>query len=348
MYEVNREGLLTDTGSKGKVFFFWMLKRREGEWMKSKKRKEYHWLLTGVMIVVFVNPLLWGPMEQVWAKGGTMDAGRLALQNKTEKKGGELQTGRKAAAGRFWNLGDVVIRNIHGTPYRFRCIDTNYADRMGYRRPGALFLCDSVIPADYGSRFELDISQIPHRYVFYPGPIVNFGETGAYKTSGIRQWLKTAEEDEFADAESINIGVAHFCRGRTAEGAYEQLRPEELSSSYAGSQKMADKLFILSVDEALRYRNQLWRFGSGGIQNPETQISSFCKGYWLRTALGTGRGQEEESEYVYIVDLVQGNIRPERVRPQADSGEDDQELQVTGTIGVRPVFVLPQKSYLDV
>ena len=59
------------------------------------------------------------------------------------------------------------------------------------------------------------------------------------------------------------------------------------------------------------------------------------------------------------MDLVQGNIRPEKVRTDMQAAESgvrtdmqaagrdvrttaDQELRVTGTTGVRPAFVLPQ------
>ncbi len=299
------------------VLFFQCKKGKEGEWMNPKKRCwKLCWLLKLAVIAVLMTPFYWTLAKQTWAE-----------------------------SGQHWSLGDVIIREIHGKAYKFRCIDSNYTDRSGYRRPGALFLCDSVISADFGSRYELDTGQIPHDYVFYPGPVVNFGETGEYKTSRIRAWLQTAESVDFADAEPVSIGVDRFCTGGTEIGAYERLLPESISASYVGSQKMTDRLFILSVDEALRYRDWLWRFHGSGKRNPETQINSFCKGYWLRTALGNGpkkRG-EPEPEYVYIVDLEGGNIRPERVKPEAAPDETDQELLITGTTGIRPVFVLPQR-----
>ena len=74
---------------------------------------------------------------------------------------------------------------------------------------------------------------------------------------------------------------------------------------------MEDRLFILSVDEAYRYRSWLLEIWTSKKRNPETQISEFCKGYWLRTPCGAAEGSQ-----IYIVDLVQGNIRPEA----ADSG----------------------------
>ena len=57
---------------------------------------------------------------------------------------------------RHWNIGDTVTRKIDGKSYRFRCIDQNYADHMGGHKSGALFLCDEVIPANTGSRYEFE------------------------------------------------------------------------------------------------------------------------------------------------------------------------------------------------
>lgn len=46
------------------------------------------------------------------------------------------------------------------------------------------------------------------------------------------------------------------------------------------------------------------------------------------------------AENAYIVDLVNGMIRPEAVKP--DGGSTDEELRVTTSIGVRPAFAVPQ------
>lgn len=267
------------------------------------------------------------------------------------------------AGNRHWNIGDTVVRNIGGTSYRFRCIDQNYGDHMDYHRKGALFLCDEVIPANTGSCYEFETPEdASHGYVYNPGPIVRFGDTADYKYSAVRAWLSGSAE-HFADAEMVNTGVERAYQGQTEAELWEQFPGDELTAKYLGSQKMEDQLFILSVDEAYRYRNWLWRFGSARKRNPETQISEFCKGYWLRTPCGSAEGGQ-----VYIVDLVQGNIRPEAVRTDADPSENtagqktlsgragsrnmpkaedqkpemDEELRVTGTTGVRPAFVLPQ------
>lgn len=239
---------------------------------------------------------------------------------------------------RHWNIGDTVTRKIDGKSYRFRCIDQNYADHMGGHKSGALFLCDEVIPANTGSRYEFETpGDRAHGYVYKPGPIVCFGNSADYKYSAVRGWLSRFAE-EFADAEMVNTGVEWGYFGKTKEECWEQFPEGGLTAQYLGSQKMEDRLFILSVDEAYRYRNWLWKFGAVKRKNPETQISEFCKGYWLRTPCGTAEGSQ-----IYIVDLVQGNIRPEAVQT-AETEKQDDEMKVTGTTGVRPVFVLPQKN----
>ncbi len=253
--------------------------------------------------------------------------------------------GNSPSSLRHWKQGDTLKRKIDGRSYRFRCIDQDYADHMEHHRKGALFLCDEVIPANFGSRYDFETpGDASHGYVYVPGAIVRFGSSADYKYSDIRSWLTDHDED-FADAIMVNTGVERAYLGKTEAGSWEQFPGNELSARYLGSQKMEDQLFILSVDEAYRYRNWLWRFGGSKKRNPKTQVSEFCKGYWLRTPFGSA----EESQ-VYIVDLVQGNIRPEAVQPglyvqdlkKEDTTEQDQELRVTGTTGVRPAFVLPQ------
>lgn len=239
-----------------------------------------------------------------------------------------------------WDVGDTVIREIDGEPYRFRCIDLDYSDGMEYHRQGALFLCDTVIPANCGSRYEFEApGDGVHGYVFYPGPIVNFGENNEYKYSAVRKWLKEAEPAA-TDAEPVNIGVFRAYSGSTAGLKYARQDGGRLTGSYIGSQKMADRLFILSVDEAIKYRDWLWRFNGSEEENPESQYGPFCKGYWLRSPVGTGEGHD--TGLVYIVDLVSGEIRPAPIAPEDTAGETDAELRVTGTTGVRPAFVLGQ------
>jgi hypothetical protein len=42
-----------------------------------------------------------------------------------------------------------------------------------------------------------------------------------------------------------------------------------------------------------------------------------------------------------VVDLMKGKIRPAAICPTEDGA--DEELRVTGAIGVRPAFVMPQE-----
>ena len=77
--------------------------------------------------------------------------------------------------------------------------------------------------------------------------------------------------------------------------------------------------------------------GKSDADNPEVVTDNFCNGYWLRSPMGNTAA---DSGYAYIVDLVNGMIRPEAVKP--DGGSTDEELRVTTSIGVRPAFAVPQ------
>ncbi len=238
-----------------------------------------------------------------------------------------------------WEVGDVLERKIDGETYQFRCIDEDYVDMQASGKSLALFLCDCVIPADYGSDYipATDEGGI-YDYQFEPGPIVNFGETNDYKFSAVRKWLREFHED-FADVYPIQAGNSYSYTGSTETGMFSGFLGWELIPHYIGYQQAEDGLFLLSVDEALEYREWLWKFHGSDVDNPDSQTGQFCKGYWLRTPLG--EEPLEDSGMVYIVDLINGNIRPERIVPQVDSS--DEELCVTGTTGVRPAFVLEQE-----
>lgn len=247
----------------------------------------------------------------------------------------------------YWNLGDKIVREIGGIRRSFCCIDQDY-------QGGALFLCDSVIPSDTGSRYEYErLEDGTHGYRFYPGPIVNFGDSSEYRESRIRGWLNS-QEYEIEEALRVNTGVNRSYMGRTAGGAFSQLVPDTLISNDLGSQRLMDKWFILSVDEALKYRKYLW-------ETEESDLSAFAGGYWLRSPMGDSSGKD--SGYVYIVDLSDGSIRPYPIKPGTESEnqqnlqeestealpdtngpEEDKELAVTSPIGIRPAFVLPQRN----
>lgn len=256
------------------------------------------------------------------------------------------------SAAHRWREGDVVTRNLAGVTYQFRCIDENYRDSEDVHRPSALFLCDVVISADFGSRYVFEPgSDGIHDYHFYPGEIVNYGSGNDYKYSSIRGWLtRQSAEVAWEDAEPIFTGVSRAYSGRTPATHYEQLDGLGLSGSPIGYQKMTDKIFILSVDEAIRYRDRLWRFEGSKEENPESQYGEFCKGYWLRTPVGTR--ENHDTDETYVVDLLDGSIRPAEVQPggaeqkegklAANAASVDEEVAVTATFGVRPAFALAQ------
>lgn len=237
-----------------------------------------------------------------------------------------------------WELGDLQQAEIDGQNMLFRCIDQNYSDHMENHGQTALFLCETVIPADYGSRYELrEQEDGSHEYEFCPGPLVNFGQSSDYKHSNIQTWLEQAG-DKIYLAKQVQIGTDMAFTGETPKGEYSSFDAVNLSSHPVGAQSLYGKLFLLSVEEAVKYKEFLWTFEGAQEENPETQLSSFSKGYWLRTPMGTGDGAD--MGYVYGVDLERGQIRPERIRPTEGTG--DAELDATSPFGVRPAFVMPQ------
>lgn len=278
-----------------------------------------------------------GMVEGAWGSG---KATREEVRAGMETLGRELRQKELSQSGRrHWNLGDVVERELDGKVYQFACIDQNYADRMENHGPYALFLCTSVIPADLGSEYRYEeLEDGTYDYVFYPGEIVNFGDENDYKYSRVRRWLEQCESG-VPEAADIYTGVDVAYEGRTEEGMYGQMDGVGLRGSYIGNQKLTEKLFCLSVDEAMEYREELWKFEGSRVENPESQYGPYSKGYWLRTPVGDGNGFKE-SGMVYVVDLVNGMIRPQTVKPVGGDGTG--ELDVTGTIGVRPAFAMLQ------
>ncbi len=238
-----------------------------------------------------------------------------------------------------WDIGDVMYGEIDKERYAFRCIDQNYSDQAGNHRQGALFLCDSVIPANIGSGYSYEpLEDGSYGYVFCPGPVVNFGDSNDYKYSNILRWLQESE-DNFPYAEDIEIGISAAYAGSTGQGMYSQLQKSDLKGSHIGNQKLTGRLFILSVDEALKYSKWLWRFDGSQKENPESQTGMFSEGYWLRSPMGTA--WDHDTNFVYMVDLVNGVIRPTGILPEGES--EDEELRVTCSVGVRPAFVMPQE-----
>lgn len=241
---------------------------------------------------------------------------------------------------KYWRIGDTVTGDIAGRQYMFRCIDQNYRNTSGAGQTMALFLCDSVIPADTGASYTHEKQEDgSYDYVYHPGPIAVFGDSSSYKDSQVRQWLESVVAESW-ELVPTDIGVDFCYTGRTQKGTFSQLDAKDLSPQALGYQKLTGRLFLLSVEEALRYRQYLWRFGIGlqEPENPETEIGAFSKGYWLRTPCGG-------KEAVYMVDLVDGMIRPQSVS-KADFDEsivEGMDVPVM-SIGVRPAFALPQQG----
>lgn len=237
-----------------------------------------------------------------------------------------------------WKVGDVQAREIDGKIYMFRCIDQNYSDADANHRQAALFLCETVIPANYGSDYKVkQQADGSHKYEFVPGPIVNYGNGNDYKYSAIRKWLNGSKE-QFRDAESVNIGVSYAYMGSTGDQEYADFDANSLVAYYIGNQQLKEPLFILSVDEAVKYKDSLWKFDGSEEDNPETQYTPFSKGYWLRSPMGNA--QNYDTGYVYVVDLVNGSIHPASIKPLESTGND--ELDVTTTYGIRPAFIMKQ------
>ena len=163
-----------------------------------------------------------------------------------------------------------------------------------------------------------------------------------YRNSRIRAWLKEAE-GQYADYVPVDTGVDTFFTGATQEGSFRQLDAADLTAVPAQDQQMTDQLFLLSLEEALEYRQYLWQFGeeTGENENPETQIGNFCRGYWLRTAYGADSSKTPEA--AYVVDLVSGSIHPQAAKAEGEDGGDP-ELAVTVPFGVRPAFALRQQN----
>ena len=236
-----------------------------------------------------------------------------------------------------WQEGDLLELELSEGSWRFRCIDENYGDEKQNHRKGALFLCDSIIPSDLGARWELFKTETgAHEARYVPGPLAVFGETEEYRYSGLRNWL-LEQEAPFFYMEPIQIGTAYAYRGSRPQGSYGGSYGDTLEALHIGDQKLLGKLFLFSVDEALRYREALWRFEGSDRDNPETQASAFSRGYWLRSPLWAPDG--DSSGCAYVVELS-GGIRPASVKPLGGTG--DALSDQTVPYGIRPAFVMPQ------
>ncbi|MGC6177911.1 DUF6273 domain-containing protein [Lacrimispora sp. 38-1] len=210
-----------------------------------------------------------------------------------------------------YSLGDIQARTVGNRIYLFRCIDEDYEDAMGNSQKAALFLCDSVIRSD--------IMGVSEKF--------NFGDNNNYKYSKIREWLLNNVFDSLF-IHNTYIGITRSYIGSTGKATYEQLNESSLMGFDRLYQSMEDKIFILSVEEALKYRDYLWKFGGSETNNPDSQISAYSKGYYLRTPQNGGLADSWSGEGIYAVSLTDGNIQPVNV---SETG-----------IGFRPAITIPQ------
>jgi hypothetical protein len=209
-----------------------------------------------------------------------------------------------------YNIGDVQARTIGNKIYLFRCIDEDYEDAMGNSQRTALFLCDSVIRSDINGA----------------GKKLSFGYNNNYKYSDVREWLLEHAAADFVHETYIGITKSYI--GATWKGSYEQLNDSSMMAMKEIFQLLQDKVFILSVDEALKYRDVLWKFDGSETNNPGSQVSAYSKGYYLRTPQNGGLDDFWYGDAIYAVSLVDGNIQPVNVKETS--------------IGIRPAMAVPQ------
>lgn len=221
-----------------------------------------------------------------------------------EKKDSEIVEGD--TENRRWSVGDIRTQRIGKKVYRFQCVDDDYGADSQYEGY-ALFLCETVIPSD------IDSTDSERK-------IVTFGETNNYKNSSVRKWLK--ENTDTTDMGIVNTGVNFAFVGATVPGTFHEFTESGFLRHPLPVQQTADQIFLLSLEEALRYQDLLWE--AEGKENP------FSRGYWLRTpAFETNEdGKFQYGTMEYVVDLERGCIRTAKA-------ED-------GSIGIRPAFCLPQ------
>lgn len=210
--------------------------------------------------------------------------------------------------GRHWMEGDLRAWELGEETYIFRCIDEDYGDNSEYPAC-ALFLCETVI------RSDVDSTESKRE-------ILTFGGTNNYKTSEVRKWLQENVIDHGSSLVSVNTGVNSAFLGATLPGSYENFSPSSLVRNELYRQMAEDEMFLLSVEEAMKYKDELWDVSGGG--------TAYSRGYWLRTpAYEVGDdGAFCYGSQVYVVDLERGCIR---------SGDVSD-----GSIGIRPAFCLPQ------
>ena len=258
----------------------------------------------------------------VFVKGGTeYRVHRFVMQKRDNGKedGSSEETHKDPHTPNHWEEGDETEAAVGGNRYCFTCIDSDYGG-------GALFLCNTVIPADFGSEYADEYLS--------PGPLSFFGTTNDYRTSGIKAFLDLYGAPFMKDTV---IKINESASGSTKEGKYGNTTGSGIQSCSIGYRQMTGEMFILSLDEALTYTDWLWKFNGSDTDNPKTVTGPFASAYWLRTPYGSA-GDYADSGMVYVVDLEKGNIHPASVMPTVKTGDNYTDMFTA--VGIRPAFVL--------
>ena len=169
--------------------------------------------------------------------------------------------GENVTQERLWYTGDVQERTIAGKIYTFRCIDPDYMDAA--KKRGALFLCDQFIGGDQA--------------VFDSG-------SNDWTGSRLREWLNRNLENTENIADTATT-LRYSYSG--VSSAYE-IAMNRFTKSAVRQGNSTDKLFCLSLEEAARYKDSLWKL-NGSDSNNYINAGTYTMGYWLRTPVTGGK-----------------------------------------------------------
>lgn len=197
--------------------------------------------------------------------------------------------------GKVWYTGDTQERVIHGKSYTFRCVDPNYCD-AGMNRAGALFLCDSIIGGDQ--------CVFDEKY-------------NNWEVSDLRNWLQDGLENRDGIADTVTT-TGDVYAGKSSD---YMVSDRKFTKRKQAGKETVDKLFCLSLEEAVRYSSYLWKLNGSETDNFNL-AGSHAMGYWLRTPAA----RDESLCYAVTYD---GRVAPEAVH--------------SDRIGIRPAFVAEQK-----
>ena len=234
------------------------------------------------------------------------------LLNASDEKEGYVRSGH-------WKVGDLQSREINGKTYLFRCVNANYKDKTNTDKSVALFLCESVIPADEGMDYEENDGPKLTRF---------FGENNNYRYSDVNAYLTDHIGDD-GNLLSTNIGIAAEYTGSTRTNAYQSLDISDLTRyTRSNPQVMYSKLFVPSVEEAVAMKDYLWKLNGASSNNADDYVTPRCDSYWLRTPVhGT-------DDMIYTVNMMTGAIEPKLVK-QADENN-------YSSTGIRPMYIVEQ------